>query len=55
VLRLAAASMRLYSAGLPADDQPWRWAQLARFFARYVPARDPGLAELRARAMRAVR
>jgi hypothetical protein len=55
VLRLAMASMRLYCAGLPDDDQPWRWAQLAQFFARYLPARDPRLAELRARATRAVR
>jgi hypothetical protein len=39
VMRLAAASMRLYCAGLSVTDQSWRSAQLAQFFANYVPGR----------------
>lgn len=53
VMRLAEASMTLYCAELRVTDQPWHWAWLARFFADYVPAADPGLADLRARASRA--
>lgn len=53
VMRLATASMRLYCAGLSVTDQSCRSAQLAQFFAHYVPECDSGLAELRAMAARA--
>lgn len=55
VMRLAAASMKLYCSGMPAAGQPWHWARLARFFAPYVPVSDPWLAELRSKSTGSMR